>query len=456
MTLPRYPAYRDSGVEWLGEVPAHWEVIRLVRISVSRCDGPFGSGLKSEHYTDEGARVIRLQNIRDGAFDGTDEAFIDLAYFSNDLAGHDVEPDDILIAGLGDDRNTVGRACVAPSGIAPALVKADCFRFRLDRTVALPKFIAAVLTAGAAADAGILATGSTRSRIPLSTMGTRKVGLPPLDEQAAIAAFLDRETAKIDGLVREQERLIELLAEKRRAVVSHAVTKGLDRHAPMKDSGIDWLGEVPAHWEVMQLKRDLEFLTSGSRGWAEHYADDGALFIRIGNLTRDGIGLDLSDIQRVAVPEGAEGARTRLRTGDVLFSITAYLGSVAVVPEDLEEAYVSQHVALARLRQQRLLPSWVAFVTLSYVGSTYLGTQGYGGTKIQLSLDDVANAIMTCPPLDEQRAIIAHLDRETAKLDALKAEAERAIALLKERRAALISAAVTGKIDVRGRVEEAA
>jgi type I restriction enzyme S subunit len=111
-----------------------------------------------------------------------------------------------------------------------------------------------------------------------------------------------------------------------------------------KETGVEWLARVPTHWEVMSLKRDLKFLTSGSRGWAGHYADDGALFIRIGNLTRESIGLDLSDTQRVQVPDGTEGERTRVKPGDVLFSITAYLGSVAVVPDDLEPAYVSHNM----------------------------------------------------------------------------------------------------------------
>jgi len=200
------------------------------------------------------------------------------------------------------------------------------------------------------------------------------------------------------------------------------------------------------------LKRDLVFLTSGSRGWAEHYADDGALFIRIGNLTRDSIRLDLSDIQRVAVPEGTEGERTKVQPGDVLFSITAYLGSVAIVPDNLEPAFVSQHVALARLGGRYLSPDWTAYVALSSVGKTYLETQGYGGTKIQLSLDDVANLVMTVPPLQEQSVTVAFLNTETAKIDTLVGEAQQAIGLLKERRSAMNSAAVTGKIDVRAQV----
>jgi type I restriction enzyme S subunit len=219
---------KDSGVEWLGEVPAHWEVKSLNRITTEKRDGPFGSGLKSEHYTDSGVRVVRLQNIRRNGFDGSDAAYIDEGYFSAELARHGVCQGDILIAGLGDERNTVGRACVAPGEIEPAMVKADCFRFRLDAQQSLPEFVAAQLNAGADADAGFLATGSTRSRIPLSSMALRKLALPPLPEQRAIAAFLDRETAKIDALVVEAETAVVLFQERRAALISAAVTGQID------------------------------------------------------------------------------------------------------------------------------------------------------------------------------------------------------------------------------------
>ncbi|MDQ8034785.1 MAG: hypothetical protein REJ50_22490, partial [Bordetella sp.] len=155
----------------------------------------------------------------------------------------------------------------------------------------------------------------------------------------------------------------------------------LPRYEAYKDSGIEWLGDLPLHWAVYPLKRELEFLTSGSRGWADHYADEGALFIRIGNLTRDSINLDLSDIQHVAVPRGAESERTKVQSGDLLFSITAYLGSVALVPDGIERAFVSQHVALARLKGNAIRPAWAAHVASSRVGKTFLETRGYGGAK---------------------------------------------------------------------------
>ncbi len=219
---------KDSGVEWLGEVPEGWNVLSLGRVTLDRCDGPFGSGLKSEHYTESGVRVIRLQNIKSEGFNNSDEAFIDETYCAERLLGHDVQNSDVLIAGLGDDKNFVGRACVAPSGIEPAIVKADCFRFRLDKMRCKPTFIATQLSAGSNADAGVLSTGSTRSRIPLSVMSSRKIALPLLVEQSAIIAFLDTENAKIDALVSDAQQAVTLLKERRSALISAAVTGKID------------------------------------------------------------------------------------------------------------------------------------------------------------------------------------------------------------------------------------
>ena len=219
---------KDSGVEWIGHIPEHWSILPLGKITADKCDGPFGSGLKSEHYTDEGVRVVRLQNIRKGEFDASDAAFIDEHYYRTSLSGHDVRRGDVLIAGLGDERNTVGRACVAPAEIEPAMVKADCFRFRLNQKRASAEFIAAQLTAGSAYDAGVLSSGSTRSRIPLSTMATRKVALPPLGEQNRISSELKQQMSNLDALVTEARHAVELLDERRSALISAAVTGKID------------------------------------------------------------------------------------------------------------------------------------------------------------------------------------------------------------------------------------
>jgi type I restriction enzyme S subunit len=218
---------KDSGVEWLGEIPAHWVSLGLSRVTLSRCDGPFGSGLKSEHYSGSGVRVIRLQNIGWTDFLDADEAYLDDAY-ARQLGDHSVVAGDLLIAGLGDEAHPVGRACVAPDQIEPAMVKADCFRFRLDRRRVHPRFAAYQLSVTASAAAGSLSTGATRARMNLTTTASRKVGLPPLDEQRAIVEALDRDGKRYRALVAKVREAIERLKELRTALISAAVTGKID------------------------------------------------------------------------------------------------------------------------------------------------------------------------------------------------------------------------------------
>lgn len=214
---------KDSGLPWLSQIPKHWQLLKLRRVTLSRCDGPFGSGLKSETYVSNGVRVIRLQNIRCGSFNDDDRAFIDPDYYKQ-LGDHDVLPGDVLIAGLGDDKNPVGRACVAPETIGPAMVKADCFRFRLNTLKANPSFVAIQLSCVAAAQDGAFASGTTRQRINLTETASREIALPPPDEQGEILAYIQRETAKLDGLHRSYERQLELLAGYRASLIHECVT----------------------------------------------------------------------------------------------------------------------------------------------------------------------------------------------------------------------------------------
>lgn len=276
------------------------------------------------------------------------------------------------------------------------------------------------------------------------------VAYPPTVEQQQIAAFLDWKTGQIDALIAKKKELLEKLKEKRLAVITQAVTKGLNPAAPLRDSGIHWLGQVPKHWEVKRLRYCAGLVTSGSRGWAQHFADSGALFLRITNLDRESIELLLEDIQRVEPPEGAEGARTFTQAGDLLISITADLGSVAVIPPDLEPAYVSQHLSLIRLDTDEVDPNWIAYAVFSHAGKFQLRMAGYGGTKVQLSLSDIKEIAFCHPPeVEEQQNILDFIRLETTRIDKLIKQASEAMDRLTEYRTALITAATTGKIDVR-------
>ena len=225
---------KDSGVEWIGEVPKEWKVVALRRVTLSRCDGPFGSGLKSTHYVDSGIRVIRLQNIGHAQFRNENAAYISVEHYAT-LGDHSVKAGDLLVAGLGDEKIPAGRACVAPENIEPAMVKADCFRFRLDPKRLQTSFAALQLTSTATAASSVLSSGATRQRINLQSMSDRPIILPPQTEQSHIFLFLEKITLNINHVINHTQRQISLLHEYRTALISAAVT-----------GKIDVRGEVPA------------------------------------------------------------------------------------------------------------------------------------------------------------------------------------------------------------------
>ena len=194
-----YPVYKDSRVEWLGRIPQRWRAVSLGRLTLDRCDGPFGSGLKSSHYTDEGIRVVRLQNIGHGTFNDEDAVYIAPEHYAT-LGDHSVQPGDLLIAGLGDPHHPAGRACVAPTNIRPAMVKADCFRFRVDQEAFLPAFAALQLTATAHAASAVLSTGATRQRTNLQSTTGRHVVVPSKSEQARVVEYCTGEKARLDAV----------------------------------------------------------------------------------------------------------------------------------------------------------------------------------------------------------------------------------------------------------------
>ena len=441
-----YAEYKDSGVEWLGEIPAHWKVSRL-RTTVIGCqNGVWG---------DEPDEVHDVICVRVADFDR-----VRFRVKLDDPTMRSVDPRTALIRRLeeenllleksgGGDKQPVG-AVVMYDHSEPAV----CSNFVALMPVAdghHPRYLTYL---HAALYAGRINVRSVKQSTGIQNLDSESylnesVGVPSGSEQRAIADFLDRETAKIDALVAKKERLIELLQEKRAALITRAVTRGLDPNIPMKDSGFEWLSEIPAHWGVKRLKNVSTFVTSGSRGWAEFYSEEGPLFLRIGNVQSGSIDLDIDDIQHVDPPRGSEGERTRVKPGDVLVSITALIGAVAVVSEDLPEAFVNQHLALIRLSTSEVDSRWIAYCVMSPVGQTQFAADLYGGTKDGLGLDDIRSLVVLAPPFREQERIVTYLDSQSAKLMKLVQAVRTAIFHLKEFRTALISAAVTGKIDVR-------
>ncbi len=417
MTFPRYPAYKDSGVAWLGVIPAHWAVNRIKHV----CAFVYGDAL-----------------IEDVRVNGDVQVFGSNGPIGLHNEANTTAP--VIIVGR---KGSHGKVTFSPNQVfvIDTAYYIDERHTKYDIHWLYYTLLSLKLDS-VSQDTGV--PGLSREKAYATHLS-----LPLLAEQRAIAAFLDAETARIDTLVAKQTALIATLQEKRRALISHVVTKGLDPAAPMKDSGVPWLGAVPQHWEVKRLKHVTSFVTSGSRGWAEYYSDEGSIFLRIGNLTRDSVNLDLSDIQRVTPPDTSEGKRTLVQKNDVLVSITADIGSVAVVDADIGEAYVNQHLALTRPTSE-VNPKWLGYCLFADSGKQQFIVSMNGGTKLGLGLDDVNNVSLLFPPLDEQAAIVAFIESETAQIDTLIAKAEEMSLLLREHRVALIAAAVTGQIDVRG------
>ncbi len=268
MSFPRYPKYKASGVEWLGEVPQHWGVKRL------RQFGQFlkGSGGSKEDIVETGVPCVRYGDLYT-----THGTFVRDArtYLTPDRA-RDYTPiifGDVLFAGSGETFEEIGKSAVNLMK-AEARCGGDVILFRPTAPVHARFMGYACDSHVAASQKAMMGRGTTVKHIYPDDLRTLALSLPPMPEQRAIATFLDRETAKIDALVAEQQRLMDLLKEKRQAVISHAVTKGLNPDAPMKASGIEWLGDVPAHWKVLAIKR----LSPVMRGASPRPIDDPKYF----------------------------------------------------------------------------------------------------------------------------------------------------------------------------------
>ena len=275
--------------------------------------------------------------------------------------------------------------------------------------------------------------------------------LPSFSEQHAIADFLDLETAKIDALVAKKERLIELLQEKRTALITRVVTRGLDPNVPTKDSGVEWLGEVPAHWEVRPLKSmsDLQTgLTLGKRYEGE--AVTTRPYLRVANV-QDGY-LALDDISEVEVSV-RDAARFELRMGDVLVTEGGdfdKLGRGHVWEEQIAQCLHQNHIFAVRPRRTALTPHFLALVTSSGYGRAYFTATSKQSTNLaSTNATKLRNLPVALPGLAEQVEIVHWASHESARIDGLVAKTREAIEKLNELRTALISAAVTGKIDVR-------
>lgn len=450
MSFPRYPKYKPSGVEWLGDVPEHWEASPLRSLARPGTNSfTDGDWIEAPFITDEGVRLLQTGNIGVGNFKEQGFRFISEQSF-DDLGCSEVDPGDVLICRLAEP---VGRACLAPSLDVRMITSVDVCILKTSEYVC-PRFLVHLMSS--AHYLGFMegqCRGGTRDRVSRSFLAGVRLLLPPLPEQRAIASFLDRETAKIDALVAEQQRLIELLKEKRQAVISHAVTKGLDPKAPMKPSGVEWLGDVPAHWEVRPLRHlrcAVQTGPFGSQLHADEYIEGGIPVVNPINLVEGGI--LPTDSVTVSEQTARRLSHQRLRAGDIVFARRGELGRCAQVTNQEVGWLCGTGSMVLRLEDAGVETSYFARYLAIPAARHYFTLHCIGSVMPSLNTSTLLGLAILLPPVEEQRRIDAVCTELLGRLDRLVAEAESAMTLLWERRSALISAAVTGQIDVRNTV----
>jgi len=428
MSLPRYPEYRDSGVDWLGKVPSQWDVLPLKR----------HFRLITDRATTK-RRAVALENI-----EGWSGRYIETeGEFQGD--GTSFEPNDLLFGKL---RPYLAKVLLADF---PGEAVGDFHVLRPSRNLC-PRFAQYQMLQRefiSVVDGSTF--GSKMPRAGWEALGGMPFVVPAVSEQEQIAAFLDRETARIDTLIAEQETLLALLAEKRQATISHAVTRGLDPNVPMKDSGIAWLGEVPAHWNVVLLRRIVSAVETGTTpisGPSVEAVESGTGWFTPGDFTA----LDLTASTKFVAKEHVAGGEVRcFPEGAILVvGIGATLGKVGILNAP---ASANQQVNAILIGAGHSARFFAYSLSAKAEIMKFLSNSSTIGILNQAKTKEIPIAV---PPFDEQRRVVDELDFEVRKFDAISAEAELAKTLLRERRSALISAAVTGQIDVRGLVSGAA
>jgi type I restriction enzyme S subunit len=445
-----YPAYKDSGVEWLGEIPAHWEVKRLKHLAA----------LSPEALLEDTDPAFEMTYVDIGGVDSlgriVDSEQLTFAAAPS-RARRLVRDGDVIVSTV----RTYLRAIAPIKEPAPGMVVSTGFAVVRPDDDLTTDYAAYALRAPYFVERVVAnSKGVSFPAINESEMATYELARPSEPEQRAIAAFLDRETARIDALVAKKERLIELLQEKRTALITRAVTKGLDPTVPMKDSGVEWLGEIPAHWHVKRLKHlalhpgsGIQMGPFGSMLKETAATDTGYKLYGQENTISGNFACGsrwLSHEQYCALRE------YWVREGDIVLTRKGSLGNARIVPATAEHGAIDSDTIRVRTDLDVVAQE---FIVLLLHEARYVAEQiaaiRRGAVLGGLNTATIANLLIVVPPKVEQRFLMAGLRVGTEHVDRLIAKVRGAIDRLKELRTALISAAVTGKIDVRAASAEA-
>lgn len=436
---------KDSGVEWIGEIPANWEIYRIKNLADQEQIDSFidGDWIESPDISDEGIRYLTTGNVGDGQFKRQGNGFITEETFAR-LNCKYAYPEDLVIARL---NAPYGRACILPDDFDRYVLAVDIviLRTKMNR-----QFLCFQMQCdGYQKSVEDEAKGTTMKRISRTNLGKIPLAIPSVEEQSRIAAFLDQKCAEIDSVMADTQRTIDEYKALKQSIITEAVTKGVRGKRPMKNSGIEWIGEIPEEWRLGKVKYCTTKIGSGKtpKGGAEVYTDSGVLFLRSQNVYNEGLLLESPTYITNEVDE--DMASTRVQANDVLLNITGgSIGRSCIFPAEHLPANVNQHVSIIRVQQDKVLPGIMHYFWISRIGQLAIDLYQTGGNREGMSGDAIANTPFMYYSLDEQHEILSYLDEKCIEFDRLIQAKKQLLTELESYKKSVIYEYVTGKKEV--------
>lgn len=445
-----YPAYRDSGVEWLGDIPEQWQTRRIGHTTYVK--GRIGwQGLTSGEFVDEGPYCVTGTDLVNGKVNWDTCYHVTEERYQEDPYIH-LKERDLLITKDG----TIGKTAIVVDLSAKATLNSGIFLARPTKQAYDTTFMYWILNSQVFNDfIDVTKMGSTIAHLYQNVFVRFSFPLPSPDEQRAISSFLDHETSRIDELMAKKQRQIELLQEKRSALISHVVTKGLDPDVKMKDSGVEWLGEIPEHWKVKKLKHIVQDNLANGIFKKKDSFGSGVKLINVYDIYRDDFFVHSASLERVEV-ELSEQKKYAVFAGDIFFvrsSLKLEGVGRSVCALDIDEPTVFEcHVVRTRPKRELVNPKYLIHYLNSAPTINRLVSLSNNVTMATIDQDKIKNLEIVLPRRTEQDLMMASLEQDLTFMYDLRSRILTSIEKLREYRIALISAAVTGKIDVREEV----
>lgn len=434
---------KDSGIEWIGEIPSHWKRTKLLNLLRQPiCDGPH----ETPNLLDDGIPFISVDSLNNT--ENVDlskcKKFISVQDYERYREKANLEKNDVLFTKAA----TIGKTAIV--GDEVFMVWSPIAIIKTNEFISYYKYVYHTLNCYELIKyISLLGSFNTQINVGMRELEKAIVPLPPLSEQIAIADFLDKKCAEIDSVIEQTKATIEEYKKLKQSIITEAVTKGIRGDRPMKDSGIEWIGEIPREWNVAKVKNGVTKVGSGKTplGGVESYADKGILFLRSQNIYDTGLVLESPTYITAEVDEEMKG--TRVFPRDVLLNITGgSIGRCCIFPQECVRANVNQHVSIIRVIDSVFLAEYMHYFWISSLGQTAIDLYQTGGNREGMSADAIKNTPIPIMSIEEQHEIISYLDKKCIEMDSL---IEKKTALLEEMEAlkkSIIFEYVTGKKEV--------